>query len=180
MRSALFSRHTCTPGPRKTASTSLPEKGVASGRGGQPAFPPTAAGSVLTPSRVATFSPDHPFFMFYILLLTDNQDAEEVPSLEREQPSPVPPNAAYDPLWKVFSNFIKGNNCPIYCKKYWEDVLEFEVPLSCCDWAVGSGGTSQSLYCRPVTTRSLSKAFSYYWLYCVQGRKKSSKSRDIS
>lgn len=61
------------------------------GRGGQPALPPTAAGSVVTPWRVAALSPEHPFFMPCILLLADNRDAEELPGLEREQPSPVTP-----------------------------------------------------------------------------------------
>lgn len=36
--------------------------------------------------------------------------------------------------------------------------MEFEAPLSCCDWAAGSRGTPQSLYCRLVTAHSMSKA----------------------
>lgn len=36
--------------------------------------------------------------------------------------------------------------------------MEFEVPVSRCDWAVGRGGTSQSPYCRPDTIHSLFKA----------------------
>ena len=146
-----------------------------SGRGGQPAPPPTAAGSGLTPSRVA--APFHPFFMSYILLLTDNQDVEKLPGLEREQPSSVPPNAAYDLSWQVFSNFIRGNNSPICCKKCWKDGLKFEVPLSCCDWAAGSGGTSQSLYCRPVTADSLRPPDSQLLLALLCARKEEQQQK---
>lgn len=35
--------------------------------------------------------------------------------------------------------------------------MEFEVPLSCCDLDVGSGGTSEGLFCRQVTPHSLCK-----------------------
>lgn len=98
--------------------------------------------SVVTPSRVTARSPDCPFFMPHILLLADGQDAGELPGLKREQPSPVPLDAAYDLWWQVFSNFIKANNSPV----------------SCCDWGGASGGTSQSPYCRPATACSLSKA----------------------
>lgn len=63
---------------------------------------------------------------------------EELPGLEREQPSPAPLSAAYDLRRQVSSNFIEGNNSPICCKKYCEEGLQLEVPEPCGDWAVGN------------------------------------------